>query len=49
MLLVDDASEVMEPAVIKLMVLFGITDVVLFGDTKQHTPYVSSKVSFFHC
>ncbi|XP_034239064.1 uncharacterized protein LOC117643986 [Thrips palmi] len=42
-LIIDDASEVGEPTVIKLMVLFGITDVVLFGDTRQHTPYVSSK------
>lgn len=42
-LIIDDASEVGEPTIIKMMVLFGITDVVLFGDTKQHTPYVSSK------
>lgn len=42
-LIVDDASEATEPTVIKLMVEFNVTDVVLFGDLKVLSPYVASK------
>lgn len=44
-LIVDNASEVTEPTVLKIMVVYGITDLVLFGDPKQIGPYVLSNVS----
>ncbi|KAK3912547.1 putative helicase senataxin, partial [Frankliniella fusca] len=39
-LIVDNASEVVEPTIIKTIVNYNVTDVVLFGDTKQHVPFV---------
>ncbi|XP_052123180.1 uncharacterized protein LOC113207788 [Frankliniella occidentalis] len=42
-LIVDNASEVVEPIIIRLIRAFNVSDLVLFGDTKQHVPFVPSE------